>query len=112
MGTNYYLVKGDVCPECGAAPERLHMGKSSAGWVYLLRIHVDEGIHNLQDWLRVLRQKVMPDTSTWHIEDEYGRVVEPDAWLGTVLLRHWRAQGLQGAYTDGMTFEVRDREFS
>jgi hypothetical protein len=36
MGTNYYL-HTDVCPHCKRERERIHVGKSSAGWPFLFR---------------------------------------------------------------------------
>jgi len=39
MGTNYYL-QGKVCVHCGVADGGpLHIGKSSAGWNFGLRIY-------------------------------------------------------------------------
>ena len=52
MGTNYYC-RYNYCPECGSS-EELHIGKSSAGWPFQLRIHPDKGISNIGDWLAFL----------------------------------------------------------
>jgi hypothetical protein len=41
MGTNYYL-HTDVCPHCKRSAERVHIGKSSAGWPFLFRGYRDE----------------------------------------------------------------------
>ena len=38
MGTNYYL-RQPPCSQCGHAPAELHIGKSSAGWNFGLRIY-------------------------------------------------------------------------
>ena len=38
MGTNYYL-RQQPCSQCGHVPAELHIGKSSAGWNFGLRIY-------------------------------------------------------------------------
>lgn len=52
MGTNYYLETESPCAHCGRSdPEkRLHIGKSSAGWCFALRVYPDRGIEDLDDW--------------------------------------------------------------
>ncbi len=66
MGTNYYVQPEPAfCPTCGHAFERLHIGKSSAGWCFSL--HVDERFKDLYDWEAYL-------TFNRKIVDEYGRV--------------------------------------
>jgi hypothetical protein len=40
MGTNYYLVNKET-------DERLHIGKSSGGWCFALRVHHDRHIDSL-----------------------------------------------------------------
>lgn len=42
MGTNFYWIKDD---------NKLHIGKSSGGWCFALRVHPDEGITSLEDWI-------------------------------------------------------------
>ena len=39
MGTNYYL-RQPPCSQCGHVPAELHIGKSSAGWNFGLRIYL------------------------------------------------------------------------
>lgn len=70
MGTNYYHIN-DV------TGERKHIGKSSVGWVFLIRVYEDEDIHTLDDWQQRWHQ---PNT---HIENEYGERRTPDQML------HW-----------------------
>lgn len=48
MGTNYYHEK-ILCEHCGNT-ERLHVGKSSFGWCFALRVYPDLGIIDLPDW--------------------------------------------------------------
>jgi hypothetical protein len=46
MGTNYYVAY-DYCRHCGRFDEEFHIGKSSAGWCFSLRVYEDKG---LTDW--------------------------------------------------------------
>lgn len=69
MGTNYYLVR-DVCPTCGHEGERLHIGKSSAGWCFALRVYPERGIDSLEAWEREWEK-------AGTIVDEYGQALEP-----------------------------------
>ena len=64
MGTNYYTIKR--CGHCHHE-ERLHIGKSSAGWCFAL--NTNPGIASLDDW----RRKFAEDGIT--IEDEYGQTM-------------------------------------
>lgn len=70
MGTNFYAVRLESapCETCGRydVAEKLHIGKSSAGWCFSLHIIPEMGINTLDDWKAFLSQpRVM-------IEDEYG----------------------------------------
>lgn len=96
MGTNYYLYcrlknkeykesRNVGCPNLvtggtrqapeilpkGVHYERIHIGKRSAGWVFLLGYHSDRGICCLEDYTPLLF-----DPSNL-ILDEYGRSVSP-----------------------------------
>lgn len=82
MGTNYYLER-DVCPHCGRSDERLHIGKSSAGWCFSLHVDPDEGVNNLDDW------KALWSAPNARIVDEYGREKSPDEMLETITERAW-----------------------
>lgn len=78
MSTNYYVhlekrSGGTPCARCGhppGAPERLHIGKSSAGWVFLLRVYPGR-LDSWAAWDRLLGSLGPED----YIEDEYGRQV-------------------------------------
>lgn len=102
MGTNYYWLP-DPCPTCGHG-ERLHIGKSSAGWCFSLHVgredfETEEGIPRDLDGWRAL----------WHrpgsrIVDEYGAPHTPEQmeatiadrqpWNGRPLRRHDIGNGL------------------
>lgn len=84
MGTNYYLHK-NICEHCGRSDEAMHIGKSSAGWCFLLRVHPWDCINDLPDWVEAWKTGV--------IMDEYKRVVTPDEMLSVITersgLRSW-----------------------
>ena len=83
MGTNYYLIE-KTCPHCGRGDERLHIGKSSAGWCFSLHVDPDMGINSLADWEARWSK---PDAS---IVDEYGEGVSPADMLRTITQRSWK----------------------
>jgi hypothetical protein len=62
VGTNYYA-KFKVCCKCGRS-EQLHLGKSSAGWTFLLQANHFEYYKTWPEMKRWLKDKV--------IENEYG----------------------------------------
>lgn len=81
MGTNYYLQEKPPCGECGREFERLHIGKSSAGWCFALHVIPELGINDFPDWV-----------ARWSkpgaiITDEYDRVVEPAVMRNTIVDR-------------------------
>ena len=78
MGTNYYWYS-DPCPTCQHSQEELHIGKSSMGWAFNLRVHPDKGIETLDHW----RKKWV----TGYIKNEYGEVQTPDEMLQCITLR-------------------------
>lgn len=83
MGTNYYLEPKAPCDGCGRSFERLHIGKSSAGWCFSLHIDPDEGINSLADW-----------ESKWsapgaRIINEYGEVISIEDMKQTIINRKW-----------------------
>lgn len=77
MGTNFYL-EYDPCATCGHAVERLHIGKSSAGWCFAL--HVTDEIKSLDDWKA---QWAKGGT----IHNEYNEAVSVDEMLRTIMDR-------------------------
>lgn len=91
MGTNYYI----HCPNTDPAQEgeTLHIGKSSMGWVFSLRVHPDRGIRTLYDWMPTL----LDYKNT--IVDEYGRNCNLIDLLRTITVRS-RDEPVQWSDTD------------
>lgn len=72
MGTNYYWHEDSKCPTCGKhRADTVHIGKSSAGWVFALHVYPDDGIHDLSDWVGRFAQGGSV------IRDEYGMEIPP-----------------------------------
>lgn len=86
MGTNYFLIR-DCCPHCGRGREELHIGKSSAGWMFGLAVHPDEGINSLEDWMNQWSQ---PNT---RIKDEYGDIIPTERMIEVICNRAWSGPG-------------------
>ena|SRR3990167_10738072 len=80
MGTNYYVMpEKPCCLECGREFDKLHIGKSSAGWHFSLRVYPENGINNLQDWIKFLEFK--------KIYNEYGEMVSLEDFLEVITNR-------------------------
>lgn len=115
MGTNYHWHETGEreCPCCKRTNESLHIGKSSWGWAFSLRVHPHEGINNLDDW------KVKWATPGSVIFDEYGAPVTVEEMLATITerdpdrcKRHTREPwGLDVRPGDG-TYDLCNYEFS
>lgn len=89
MGTNYYLhvLKDDACAHCKrpATIERLHIGKSSAGWCFALHVIPERNLRDLVDWV-LLMAFAPPGTE---IKDEYGRSTTFNELMEVIALREW-----------------------
>ena len=75
MGTNYYL-HTDECPHCKRPRDRVHIGKSSAGWPFLFRGYrqwppdgVPAPITRMTDWRELLSRET---DANGVIMDEHG----------------------------------------
>ncbi|MFN2539563.1 MAG: hypothetical protein ABR549_15620 [Mycobacteriales bacterium] len=93
MGTNVYL-HHDVCTCCGRPGAVVHIGKSSAGWVWLWRgyrgfeaedLPFGREITSGDDWWEVLAGSLGGER-LGRIVDEYGTTYTLDA------LRYWVAR--------------------
>lgn len=77
MGTNYFYERAssEPCPTCDHEQDssRLHIGKSSAGWVFALHVIPAEGLNSLDDW------EALWNRPGGQIRDEYGEHVSPEA---------------------------------
>lgn len=85
MGTNYYLTTKPPCECCGRPYDRMHIGKSSAGWCFSLHVDPENGINDLPDWVALWSQ---PGA---YIQDEYGDVIPPEEMMSTITNRRWKA---------------------
>ena len=77
MGTNYYF-EFETCPHCGYTPSRIHLGKNSYGWKFLLQhnsTHYAPSWNNMKDWLKAAKGV---------IKDEYGRIISKDKFIKLV----------------------------
>lgn len=79
MGTNYYIEEQPPCEHCGRPYDKKHIGKSSAGWYFSLRIYPNEGINNLEDWIKYWNDK--------QITDEYGASITQDDMMKIITER-------------------------
>ena len=79
MGTNYYWCSTNQCPTCHHIEAPLHIGKSSAGWAFGLRIHPEQDINTLDDW----KKKWM----TGEIKDEYNKVITAQEMINVITNR-------------------------
>jgi hypothetical protein len=95
MGTNYYLIHtANACAKCGRSDEtRRHIGKSSAGWCFLLHVEPQNGIADLPDWEDLWSR---PDT---RIEDEYGKALTPADMRLVIMARSGRPFDERGPWT-------------
>ncbi len=90
MGTNFYMHEEPPCPTCHRSKEMRHIGKSSAGWCFTLRVYPREGINTLEDWKKLWAGKTF--------EDEYGDSVSEEQLLDRITNRH---AGVQRHTIDG-----------
>lgn len=104
MGTNYYFVKGQHFPEHNDShplngllkygtgrPPMIHVGKSSLGWCFSLRVYPTSGVHTLADW-KNMAEKLLSEG--WRIEDEYGEAHTPDELWREVERVDWNRPNL------------------
>lgn len=98
MGTNYYWHEKPECSCCNRPFDRVHIGKSSAGWVFSLHVYPEghcygssydgeseppQYVDNLDDWIELFNRE-----GSW-IEDEYGDKVTIDEMLDCIRNREW-----------------------
>ena len=88
MGANYYWLK-DACEKCGRG-EEVHIGKSSGGWCFGLRVYPERDINTLNDW----EHKLSGETIT----NEYGDKLNLAELLLVLQARSWRARDYTPAF--------------
>jgi hypothetical protein len=88
MGTNFYWTEqaSEVCPHCGKfnPGEKLHIGKSSAGWCFSLHIIPEKHINNLEDWKKLWNER------KGVIRDEYDETLTVEQMLDRITNRSWQ----------------------
>ena len=77
MGTNYYAGV-DACEHYGRSDERLHIGKSSGGWVFCFEAHDDPDLATTAAWREHLARADV------RICDEYGEALTVEAFWARV----------------------------
>jgi len=83
MGTNYYFYEKQACKCCGRDFERIHIGKSSAGWCFSLHVYPENGIKDLDDW--ETKWTIMGS----RIRNEYGQEITPQEMEKIIQDRGW-----------------------
>jgi hypothetical protein len=112
MGTNYYWYSNDQAQHCTTClcNDGLHIGKSSAGWNFLLHIHPNLGVHELVDW-RSLFCKVGSC-----IKNEYGDKIAYQEMVDCITKRSHpkglRSESKRGKPGKEGTYDLLDFEFS
>jgi hypothetical protein len=111
MGTNYYVPAAPPCPTCGHGSGDLHIGKSSAGWVFNFRAHTEHGLTSWAAWQAFLEGR--------EIRDEYGDPVTLDELREIVASKvgKWNSKtapaSVWGPYgREGYTFDAEGHQFS
>lgn len=85
MGTNYYVRPHPLWMFEPAENQLVHLGKSSAGWCFLLRVYPERGINDLSDWIPILRGSEYKSAA--EILDEYGDGVKYDRMMEIITKR-------------------------
>lgn len=85
MGTNYYVRPHSLWMFEPAEDQILHLGESSAGWCFKLRVYPERGINDLPNWIPILRgSEYRPPAEVY---DEYGDRVEYNNMLEIITRR-------------------------
>jgi hypothetical protein len=79
MGTNFYIVTPNPDTEDVFHPMLVrHLGKSSVGWAYMLRVWPEDDLVDLDGWVAFLRR------TGGRIYDEYRNEHTLEGWLSVV----------------------------
>lgn len=94
MGTNYYWYKTPACDCCKREDPPLHIGKSSYGWCFSLRVYPEDNIKTLDDWNVLLAKQGS------YIRDEYGDEISAQELLKTITERSGKTPWNSRDYTN------------
>lgn len=115
MGTNYY-VRHPACGHCRRREPDRHVGKSSGGWAFALRVY--EGLESLEDWEEEWRKEgneIVNESGESLTADEMRAVILRDR-RGDVFghVRHTRDYDdpYYKVRPGGPTYDLCDYEFS
>ena len=86
MGTNYFL-HSQKCPHCGIEQkDKMHLGKSSAGWCFSLHVYPEL---DLNDWFDMWEYiSFCTEEEGYEIQDEYGDTIDSALFFTIVWDRH------------------------
>jgi hypothetical protein len=86
MGTNYFL-HSEQCPHCGIEQkDKMHLGKSSAGWCFGLHVYPDLDLIDWHDMWSYISFCV--EEQGHEIKDECGETILPEIFFAIVWDRH------------------------
>lgn len=87
MGCNYYLLQPS-CGHCGKSGDRLHIGKSSAGWVFAVHLIPERNLNCLNDWIQFIKVNT---GIGWTLVDENDKPITLSDLVNTITNRSWSA---------------------
>ena len=115
LSTNFYYHEAS-CPTCGHTPEPIHLGKSSVGWTFALKVNPEGGVFTLKDvteWLTDRLGYLQTPATEWpKIIDENGQSHTLESFLESVTDRYspqreqrgWDWDWFEPAYTSEKNF--------
>lgn len=96
MSTNYYFIK--KCEAC-KSEDKIHIGKRSAGWAFMMRVYPEKSIYNIDDHLRFYY-----NNKGYYITSEFGLLLTISDFLGIV----YYANGLDNVSYNETDFSYYD----
>lgn len=113
MSINYYWYRSSAEPHCPSCDcfQGMHIGMSSIGWAFALRIYPEKDIRELDDWVERF------NAENAEIRDEYGDLVTTEEMLEVITERDVSASsraeyGLDVQEGKLPTYELCNFEFS
>jgi hypothetical protein len=79
MGTNYYVEYSEIHPQ----KEKLHIGKSSAGWCFMLHVIPELNLNSFEDWEKLWSR------ANNEITNEYGDKVSIEEMTSVIKNGSW-----------------------